>query len=486
MKNKLYFSILSLLVFLFSANFAFAADIFFSSDKVNVTEGKTFTVTINTNTSGVYINNIESIISFPTKLLNVESISSAGSIFSMWVEQPKFSNIDGTVFFNGGVPTPGYIGSKGKILSIVFKAKQSGKALISFSSANIFANDGMGTDVTSGRNGISINIGETTLTPVKEAPKKVEVVVPIKKEIADTTPPRDLTVIPSVTADDLVLLKISSNDDISGVNKYKVSIDSALVSENIVDNNPMDITLPPEKSGNHEISVIAYDRVGNLSEKILDVNFPEIKAPQITKYPTTIKKGEAIEISGTSYQNTDVRIWVLNENSSPKNYIIKTSNDGKFTFSTDFIDQPGLTSFWAETLRTNDIVSPPSQKYFVVVDKTEIVKTGLLTIQVLGILILVSILFVILLSITFYAYRKLRRMRRRIFVDLEGTESEAHKIFKIINEDIKQSMKIFRKKDIKDKLTQNDRETIDSLEKDVEEAEEYFTKRIKNIEKKDL
>jgi serine/threonine-protein kinase RIO1 len=71
-------------------------------------------------------------------------------------------------------------------------------------------------------------------------------------------------------------------------------------------------------------------------------------------------------------------------------------------------------------------------------------------------------------------------------IDLEQTEGEAHKIFRIMKEDIKEITKIFKRKEIKDKLTKCDQDTIDSVSRDVEEAEEYFTKRIKSIEQKDL
>jgi hypothetical protein len=77
-------------------------------------------------------------------------------------------------------------------------------------------------------------------------------------------------------------------------------------------------------------------------------------------------------------------------------------------------------------------------------------------------------------------------MRRRLLLDLEQTESEAHKIFRILKDDVKESITIFNNKEIQEKLTQDENNTINTLSKDVEEAEEYFAKRIKNIEEKDL
>ena len=569
MKKTLYFLGFLLLAFLFTAKIIFAADIFCNSDKLNVTENQTFTVNVSTSTGGIYINNAEALISFPKDLLEVESVNNNGSIFSMWVEQPIFSNTLGTISFNGGVPTPGFSGSKGKIISILFKAKKMGTAQISFSSANIYANDGLGTDITSGKTGVNINIAaykgpetneevmvsdklpsspiitstdmpdpevwyslnkatfswdlphnviavqalinnspnsipnvtyappieEKTITDLSDGVRYIHVrfknnsgwgKTAHRKIKIDTTGPINLDILSSTTPDDLVALKITSQDATSGVSKYKISIDGVFVSEVVANGNPTNIILPPEKAGNHEISVIAYDKAGNLSEKIITVEFPKILSPEITKYPESITKREKIEIAGTSYPNTDVRIWLQLEGENAKSYMVKSLDDGTFSFVSDPIETTGLASFWAEAVRSKDAVSAPSEKFFTQVNKTEFVKMSLLTIEILSVSIPTLLLLIILLYIAFHAYHKLRRMRRRLMTDLEDTESEAHKIFKIIKEDVRQSIKIFKSKDIKEKLSDDDKEVIDSLSKDIEEAEEYFTKRIKNIEKKDL
>lgn len=127
-----------------------AATSYFSPSSGNFTVGNIFTVTVSVNTKGVDINNAEGVIRFPTDLLEIVSINKSGSIFSLWVEEPNFSNNAGTISFNGGLPTPGYNGASGKIFSAVFRVKKVGTASLLFSSASILANDGMGTDVFAG------------------------------------------------------------------------------------------------------------------------------------------------------------------------------------------------------------------------------------------------------------------------------------------------------------------------------------------------
>lgn len=569
MINKNLYKFVFLIFTLFAFSNVKAADISAVASKISVTENQTFTVSIYTNTKGQTINNIEGLISFPSDLLSIDSVSSTGSVFSMWVEQPTFSNINGTVSFNGGVPTPGYNGSNGKVIGISFRAKKSGVANIKFSDVSIYANDGLGTNITSGKYGTTVTInpykgveksdeimtsdklppspvitssempdpeawyslnkatftwnlpeGVTSVQVLlNDSPSSVPTVTyntPInKKEIndfndgthyihvrfknsvgwgktthrkikIDTTSPKNLLVEHSVTNDDLLFLKLSAVDATSGVSKYKILIDGIALTEVIAKNGVTESILPAVNSGNHEVDIIVYDRALNLNEKIFTLEFPKIKSPEITKYSESIKKGENIEISGKSYPNTDVRIWLQLEGEDTKNYIVKTIDNGNFDFTTDYINTTGLASFWAETLRSESVVSSPSDKYFVVVNKTPFVKMSLLTIEVLSLTIPILLLIILLIYLTLHAYHRLSRIRRRLMIDLEQTESEAHKIFKILKEDAKHTLKIFEKNNIKSKISEEDGEVIDTLSKDIEEAEEYFRNRIKDIEKKDL
>lgn len=144
---KLFFLSCLILFGIFASQNAQAATSYFSPSSGNFTVGNIFTVNVLVNTEGVAINNAEATINFPSSLLEIVSISKSGSIFSLWVEEPTFSNGAGTLSFNGGLPTPGFNGTAGKVLGAVFRVKKEGSASLVFSSAAVRANDGYGTDV---------------------------------------------------------------------------------------------------------------------------------------------------------------------------------------------------------------------------------------------------------------------------------------------------------------------------------------------------
>ncbi len=161
--------IVILIVLLFSWQHLFAAEIFLGADKAQVNVNDTVSVTTYINTAGAPINSAEGTISFPNDMLSVESVSMSGSVFSIWVEQPSFSNNAGIISFNGGAPNPGFNGSRGAVVRVTFRAKQKGTASVTFNTANVYANDGLGTDVTTARKGISFSIGDQ-VTPVQTTP----------------------------------------------------------------------------------------------------------------------------------------------------------------------------------------------------------------------------------------------------------------------------------------------------------------------------
>ncbi len=135
-----------------------AASLYIQPSQVNVAAGNIVSVSILVDTSGQAINSADMTIQFPTDTLEVMSISRTGSIFPIWVEEPTFSNAQGTISVSGGLPAPGYTGSAGKIVSIVFTAKKTGTASILISSGSIRANDGLGTDILTNKGSAQVNL----------------------------------------------------------------------------------------------------------------------------------------------------------------------------------------------------------------------------------------------------------------------------------------------------------------------------------------
>ena len=161
MKIKIIFLILFLFtsqLFFSSESFAAGASLYLSPSVNSYKVGQNFTATVFVSSIEQAMNAAQGTVSFPADKLSVTSISKSGSVVSLWTQEPSFSNSAGTINFEGIVLNPGFTGSAGKMISINFKTKTVGDAVINFSSGSILANDGKGTNILSGFGNARCNI----------------------------------------------------------------------------------------------------------------------------------------------------------------------------------------------------------------------------------------------------------------------------------------------------------------------------------------
>ncbi len=187
-KNRLFNFLLVVGLFLFFIipSPTKAASLYLKPSVENFVVGDIFIVNILVDTQGININNGEINLNYPTDFLEVVSLNKSASIFSLWVEGPSFSNNAGTVSLVGGLPTPGFKGSSGNIISINFRAKKSGVASLIFSSSAIRANDGEGTNVLTSSGSAQFTLGkiapaipEATTPSIKSGtPSAVQIISP--------------------------------------------------------------------------------------------------------------------------------------------------------------------------------------------------------------------------------------------------------------------------------------------------------------------
>ena len=161
------------------------ASFYLSPASGNYKVGEDFSVTLFINTQGVFINASQAKIIFPPEKLKLINISKSDSIFTLWVQEPIFSNEKGEISFGGGLPSPGYIGEAGKIITIFFQGKTKGQAQVNLKNEVITANDPRGTNVFSFSQG-----GVYSIFPSEEVlPPPVSEKIPVAPRVTSPTHP---------------------------------------------------------------------------------------------------------------------------------------------------------------------------------------------------------------------------------------------------------------------------------------------------------
>lgn len=155
------------LLFLPAPGQAAGASLYFSPSAGSYEVGQSFSLSLYVSSQVQAMNAASGVISYPQDLLEVSSISRDGSIISLWVQEPVFSNTTGSLNFEGIVLNPGFTGSVGKLIKINFRVLGAGQATVSLTSGMVLANDGRGTNILStlGQASLSINQAQVSSPP---------------------------------------------------------------------------------------------------------------------------------------------------------------------------------------------------------------------------------------------------------------------------------------------------------------------------------
>ena len=123
-----------------------AANLSFSPSSASLSVGATWQTTVQVSSDSP-VNSIDSYVNYPADILEVTSVDTSNSVFSIVLFQPKVEG--GRIHFVQTSPSP-FSGSGGKIGTINFKVKSIGSGSLSFGTSKVIAQDGKGTNVYSG------------------------------------------------------------------------------------------------------------------------------------------------------------------------------------------------------------------------------------------------------------------------------------------------------------------------------------------------
>lgn len=134
--------------------FAAEAALFVEPETGSYTIGEIFEIRVYADTDGAEVNAAEAELTFNPDAIEVQKVSTDGSILDAWPTQPTFSNQAGTLRFAGWTKMP-YRGSRGLLVTVHFKALRSRPSNAYLAAGAILAADGKGSNIiTSMRSGL--------------------------------------------------------------------------------------------------------------------------------------------------------------------------------------------------------------------------------------------------------------------------------------------------------------------------------------------
>lgn len=234
--------------------------------------GDQIAVKVLVSSSDASLNAVSAALSFSPAIFSIQSVSKINSILNFWVTNPTFSSRTGTAEFEG-VSLAGFQGHDGTVVTVTLRALKAGSGIVSFQSGHVLANDGQGTDITSGLSG-----GTFKIEAAKAKPSPIPSVIP-----AEEMQP-GASAIPVLTAPVISLGEKNSLPAILGTSAYPnanllltfIPDSGSKIFITDVTNDDGSFILPvPQalRNGSYEISavVVLHDGTQSLSSNVLTV-----------------------------------------------------------------------------------------------------------------------------------------------------------------------------------------------------------------------
>ena len=467
------------------ATTAHAATLAVSSASVHVTTGDIVTVRVVVNSSDQAINTAEGTLNFPPDVLQALSIDKSSSVFTIWVQDPSFSNSAGQVNFSGGLPTPGYQGSGGTVLSATFVARQAGTATLSLSDASVRANDGMGTDVLTTANGLTVTVTNPAAapTPVVTTPAPVTTpTTPTTPTTSTTKTPSDTTP-PTITSSTFIydsatgLLSVSANakDTGSGIANYSVAVDTGApvtISPATFVAGPYQVAV--HVSGNHTALLTVTDNDGNKTGVTGTFTVPVIAPPTLNTLPSTMTSGSQLSIQGTAPQdNAQVQIYIAKNGATPSQFSATPDATGSFILLGPIL-QRGTYQVWAVGTSVGGIESVPSAKMQIIVSDEALISFGPFNLSlptILLIFLVLSFLSFLVAALGWYKVYTYHRGRKHA---IEKIHKDVHHALGVFRDDMSAHIDELENADSTRKLTAAETKLRNDMKSNLTDLEKYI------------
>ena len=223
----------------------FAATVALTSATTTVHVGEVVSVSIIVDTELQSVNAFESVVTFPSEVLEFVSSDTSHSALSLWIESPTIQN--GHDIHFSGIAPGGFTESDAHILTLLFKVIHTGQAAITLSHTKNLLNDGAGTAATVTERNLHLTVSEGVAVPF---------VPSIDDELPEPFTP--LLVTDPDLYDNADTLVFSTTDKGSGIDHYEIK--EGLFGRYMRAASPYHIR---DTSRTQTISVKAIDRNGN-------------------------------------------------------------------------------------------------------------------------------------------------------------------------------------------------------------------------------
>ncbi len=457
----------------------FAASLSISPSAGTYTIGDKVTVKVFISSASASINAVSGALRFPS-IFSVESISKSSSVLNFWPSDPSVSQ--NTATFEG-VALAGFQGSPGTVVVVTLRAARAGMGDITFQSGQVLANDGQGTDITSGLSGGTFSVKSASVSaPAPSAPGPAPTQAP-EPAPAPLAPQKNLTVTSSTHPDPTrwygnahVILDWTNDQGTTAVRLgYDKNADGSpvVLYSDPISHKELDLTdgiwyFHVREKGPDGWSTTYTFRIQ------IDTVAPLPTAVQFPNGTTTPDKLAVLfatddELSGIDHYQLSVggKQFLVSAQEGAGIYTLPAQSPGAYTLVVVAYDKAGNQV----TAQGNFVVTQT-----VHASAYTLFSLGWLAVNYLSLALVGLAVFGILLFAGWYLFHHFHLFRKREYSKVERAHALVHKQFTDLKNAVAREVRALEKVKSKRQLSVEEERLINRLQKLIDKAESTITK----------
>ncbi len=301
-----------------------------------------------------------------------------------------------------------------------------------------------------------------------------------------TKPPTSFTITEIPRADQteaVAKFNFNAKDSGSGIDHYEVVFDDETAPRIWKDDGTHIYAAPALPPGKHLLKAKVIDGVGNFLEASVEFNIAGLRAPVITEYSSSLKSGESLIVKGTTYPNIKVAIWLKKDLAEPREYEVRSDNNGNFAFVAPEKTKEGLYSVYAEVIGEAGGRSEPSETVKTLVAPGLIERISRSAINFLVVFIPLIVLLFLLVILIWYIWHRFSLLRKRVKKDAREAGDKLHKAIDEMTENMRVHVRSLQRIKNRRDLTIAENRILGQLKKNIERIEKLIEKEMGDIEK---
>jgi hypothetical protein len=422
------------------------------------------------------LNVVSGILSFDPSLLQLISVEKTGSIIDFWISGSSFSNTNGQANFEGGTYNPGFSGSSGKVISFLFRAKAPGVASFSLSSASVLANDGSGTGILerTGTTGVTI-VPAVAPVPVKKPPVSGVPAIVIHSQ---SHPDQDIWYTTNTVYFDW--------DVPTGATSVRTSLTQGATDV------PTEVATPPITNSTETVDDgIWYfhlqgrdaTRWGPATHYRVQIDTAPRTPPILGDFRRTILEGESVRISGSTYSNSTVHIYLKDSKGNEFTQETRSGAEGIFdTVWNKRLDKGGYTVS-ASVTDARNISSPRSSEVPITIQAHVLERIGWPLLNFATLFLIFALVIALCIAWALYLTHRIRKYRRKVRSDVHRADTRIRAKFKRLEAYITEYIEILKQEGAKRPLTFQEEKLIANIWKVLQNADAEIESDVEKIGK---